>query len=246
MGLRKKCEKMNIAICDDDSTFRSTFRDNLEKLLRQTTEYNIDEYSSGEEFIEGCDSCNYDCVFLDLYMGGMTGFETASQLARKNKDTRIVFLTSNVALVYDSFEYQPFYFLRKDNYVDVLPKVIQKLKILLAQNGIFILGGRSDNEHVSVGSICYITSDKHNITIQTTKYCYDMRKTMAEAEKELVPYGFVRIHKQYLVNLRYVKKVSTRDDTVVMYDDVVLEMSRRNKSIVMEKFREYQRSMNNI
>ena len=145
---------MNIAICDDDSTFRSTFRENLEKLLRQTTEYNIDEYSSGEEFIEGCDSCNYDCVFLDLYMGGMTGFETASQLARKNKDTRIAFLTSNVAMVYDSFEYQPFYFLRKDNYVDVLPKVIQKLKILLAQNGIFILGGRSDNEHVSVGSIC--------------------------------------------------------------------------------------------
>ena len=69
---------------------------------------------------------------------------------------------------------------------------------------------------------------------------------MAEAEKELVPYGFVRIHKQYLVNLRYVKKVSTRDDTVVMYDDVVLEMSRRNKSTVMEKFREYQRSMKNI
>ena len=69
---------------------------------------------------------------------------------------------------------------------------------------------------------------------------------MAEVEKELVPYGFVRIHKQYLVNLRYVKKVSTRDDTVVMDDDVVLEMSRRNKSTVMEKFREYQRSMKNI
>lgn len=241
---------MNIAICDDDSEFRGEFKESLSSLLDKTegVEYNIDEYESGESFIEGCDVSNYDCVFLDLYMaeGAMTGFDTASKLARKNKDTKIIFLTSNAALVYDSFEYQPFYFIRKDNYVDVLPRAIKKLKILLDQNGVFLLGQRSGNELISVGTICYITSDKHEISIQTTKYCYDMRKTMSEVEKELEPYGFVRIHKRYLVNLRYVKKVSTRDDTVVMYDDVVLDMSRRNKEMVMTRFREYQRSMNNI
>ena len=73
-----------------------------------------------------------------------------------------------------------------------------------------------------------------------------MRKTMSEAEKELEPYGFVRIHKKYLVNLRYVKKVSTRDDTVVMYNDVVLDMSRRNKNDILEKYKQYQRSVKNI
>lgn len=241
---------MNIAICDDDSEFRGEFKESLSSLLDKTegVEYNIDEYESGESFIEGCDVSNYDCVFLDLYMaeGAMTGFDTASKLARKNKDTKIIFLTSNAALVYDSFEYQPFYFIRKDNYVDVLPRAIKKLKILLDQNGVFLLGQRSGNELISVGTICYITSDKHEISIQTTKYCYDMRKTMSEVEKELEPYGFVRIHKRYLVNLRYVKKVSTRDDTVVMYDDVVLDMSRRNKNDVLEKYKQYQRSVKNI
>lgn len=241
---------MNIAICDDDSEFRSGLKESLSLLLDKTdgVEYNIDEYESGESFIEGCDVSNYDCVFLDLYMaeGAMTGFDTASKLTRKNKDTKIIFLTSNAALVYDSFEYQPFYFIRKDNYVDVLPRAIKKLKMLLDQNGIFLLGTRSDNERISIGSICYITSDKHDISIQTTKYCYDMRKTMSEAESELEPYGFVRIHKRYLVNLRYVKKVSTRDDTVVMYNDVVLDMSRRNKNDVLEKYKQYQRSVKNI
>lgn len=241
---------MNIAICDDDSEFRSGLKESLSSLLDKTdgVEYNIDEYESGESFIEGCDVSNYDCVFLDLYMaeGAMTGFDTASKLARKNKDTKIIFLTSNAALVYDSFEYQPFYFIRKDNYVDVLPRAIKKLKILLDQNGVFLLGQRSGNERISVGMICYITSDKHDISIQTTKYCYDMRKTMSEVEKELEPYGFVRIHKKYLVNLRYVKKVSTRDDTVVMYNDVVLDMSRRNKNDVLEKYKQYQRSVKNI
>ena len=241
---------MNIAMCDDDSEFRGEFKESLSSLLDKTegVEYNIDEYKSGESFIEGCDVSNYDCVFLDLYMaeGAMTGFDTASKLARKNKDTKIIFLTSNAALVYDSFEYQPFYFIRKDNYVDVLPRVIKKLKMLLDQNGIFLLGTRSDKERISVGTICYITSDKHDISIQTTKYCHDMRKTMSEVEKELEPYGFVRIHKKYLVNLRYVKKVSTRDDTVVMYNDVVLDMSRRNKNDILEKYKQYQRSVKNI
>ena len=241
---------MNIAICDDDSKFREELKESLSQLLDKTegVEYNIDEYESGESFIAGCDVSNYDCVFLDLYMaeGAMTGFDTASKLAHKSKDTKIIFLTSNVALVYDSFEYQPFYFLRKDNYVDVLPRVIKKLKMLLDQNGVFLLGTRGDNERISVGSICYITSDKHDISIQTTKYCYDMRKTMSEAEKELEPYGFVRIHKKYLVNLRYVKKVNTRDDTVIMYNDVALDMSRRSKADVLEKYRQYQRSVKNI
>ena len=241
---------MNIAICDDDSKFREELKESLSQLLDKTegVEYNIDEYESGESFIAGCDVSNYDCVFLDLYMaeGAMTGFDTASKLAHKSKDTKIIFLTSNVALVYDSFEYQPFYFLRKDNYVDVLPRVIKKLKMLLDQNGVFLLGTRGDNERISVGSICYITSDMHDISIQTTKYCYDMRKTMSEAEKELEPYGFVRIHKKYLVNLRYVKKVNTRDDTVIMYNDVALDMSRRSKADVLEKYRQYQRSVKNI
>lgn len=212
------------------------------------TEYSITEYDSGESFIEECKTCDYDCVFLDLYMkeGAMTGFDTASKLAHKNKETRIIFLTSNVALVYDSFEYQPFYFMRKDNYIDVLPKVIKKLKMLLDQNKTFLLDTRNDNERISVGSICYITSDKHNILIQTTKYCYDMRKTMAEVEEELEPHGFVRIHKRYLVNLRYIKKISEIDDTVVIYNDVVLDLSRRNKTEVLEKYRQYQRSVKNI
>ena len=115
---------MNIAICDDDIEFCTT----LKRQLTDCLQYNdiIDIYYSGEMFLAGCKKCNYDAVFLDLYMGGMTGFETAEKLAHCGKETDIIFLTSNDLMVYDSFEYQPFYFLRKAQYQQVLPKVISK------------------------------------------------------------------------------------------------------------------------
>ena len=57
---------MNIAICDDDIEFCTT----LKRQLTDCLQYNdiIDIYYSGEMFLAGCKKCNYDAVFLDLYM----------------------------------------------------------------------------------------------------------------------------------------------------------------------------------
>ena len=67
---------------------------------------------------------------------------------------------------------------------------------------------------------------------------------MTETLKQLEPYDFVRINKQYLVNLKYVKKVNMRDETVLLMNDTVLDMSRRCKDTVLERFTQYQRNMN--
>ena len=156
---------MNIAICDDDIEFCTT----LKRQLTDCLQYNdiIDIYYSGEMFLAGCKKCNYDAVFLDLYMGGMTGFETAEKLAHCGKETDIIFLTSNDLMVYDSFEYQPFYFLRKAQYQQVLPKVISKLKGKLKQNGIVQFDIYGSSESIAVSSIIYIQSDNHYIIIHT-------------------------------------------------------------------------------
>ena len=194
--------------------------------------------------LKGACRCNYDAVFLGLYMEGMSGFDTAKALAERKSEARIIFLTSNESLVFDSFEYQPFYFLRKENYTEVLPKVMARLKTVLNQNGTFLLDGKNEKESIAVSSICYVASDKHNVVIYTTKYSYEVRKTMTETLKQLEPYDFVRIHKQYLVNLKYVKKVNMRDETVLLMNDTVLDMSRRCKDTVLERFTQYQRNMN--
>ena len=117
-------------------------------------------------------------------MEGMSGFDTAKALAERKSEARIIFLTSNESLVFDSFEYQPFIFKKRKLYGS-LPKVMARLKTVLNQNGTFLLDGKNEKESIAVSSICYVASDKHNVVIYTTKYSYEVRKTMTETLNSL-------------------------------------------------------------
>ena len=110
---------MYLAICDDDILLCANLRRKLAAFDTGGNKLLVDEYHSGEELLKGACRCNYDAVFLDLYMEGMSGFDTAKALAERKSEARIIFLTSNESLVFDSFEYQPFYFLRKENYTEI-------------------------------------------------------------------------------------------------------------------------------
>ena len=42
----------------------------------------MDRFSSGEEFLGAFTAGKYDLIFLDIYMDGITGMETASATLR--------------------------------------------------------------------------------------------------------------------------------------------------------------------
>ena len=59
-------------------------------------------------------------------------------------------------------------------------------------------------------------------------------KNLKEYEELLSPYGFVRGHNQYLINLRQVKKyIKGEGGTVVMNDDAQIEVARRRKEVFL-------------
>ena len=94
---------MYLAICDDDILLCANLRRKLAAFDTGGNKLLVDEYHSGEELLKGACRCNYDAVFLDLYMEGMSGFDTAKALAERKSEARIIFLTSNESLVFDSY-----------------------------------------------------------------------------------------------------------------------------------------------
>ena len=103
---------MQIAICDDDQTFRNEIEDFLTEYKRKHL-LCIDtfEFSTGRELLESEES--FDMVFLDYQMPGIDGLDTARKLRKRNNVCSIVFVTNYPDFVYDSFEVNPYRFFPK-------------------------------------------------------------------------------------------------------------------------------------
>ena len=57
--------------------------------------------------------------------------------------------------------------------------------------------------------ILYIETSRHKNFFYTKTQVYSIYKKLSELETELEPYGFVRVHLSFLVNMRYIEKISS-------------------------------------
>ena len=88
---------MNIAIIDD----LKTDSDRLVELINTYMEQHrlqcrtMDLFSSGEAFLVTFTAGKYHLIFLDIYMDGITGMETAKRIRQTDHDCRIIFITTS-------------------------------------------------------------------------------------------------------------------------------------------------------
>lgn len=62
---------------------------------------------------------------------------------------------------------------------------------------------------------------------------------MKEMERKLQEYGFVRCHTSYLVNLGYVKAVSSKTLEITLVTGEVIPVSQPKRKEFMERLAEY-------
>ena len=71
---------MRIAIVDDISEERTLLRNRLEyQFSRRNVHVDIFEYENGETFLTAAKECPFTVVFLDIYMNGSNGIDTAKE-----------------------------------------------------------------------------------------------------------------------------------------------------------------------
>lgn len=57
--------------------------------------------------------------------------------------------------------------------------------------------------------IIYIETSRHKNFFYTKTQVYSIYKKLGDLEQELEEYGFVRIHLSFIVNMRYIEKISS-------------------------------------
>lgn len=82
---------------------------------------------------------------------------------------------------------------------------------------------------LEVGRIIYIETERHKNIFYTENGKYGLYKKLGEIEKDLIPYGFVRIHQSFLVNMRYVERISSYICRLTIGKEISVPKSRYQK-----------------
>ncbi len=202
---------MRIFICDDEKKMVDDINQIVKEVLPDAV---ICSFESGGAFLAHPDK-SFDIALLDIDMPGMTGLEVAASMAESEKKTLIVFVTAHDELVYDSLKYHPFAFVRKayietelrETLLDCLKELDRKERTFT-----FRTGGRSAS--IPVKNIVYFEAEANYLAVHEQTGVYKFRSTLASVEKALAQDDFVRIHKGFLVNAKYVRTIKSEEITL--------------------------------
>jgi len=79
-----------IIIADDSFFQRKVLKDIIDELG-----YQSEAVASGEELLEKLND-TYNCIFLDLLMGGMSGIEVLEELKKRGNKIPVVVITADI------------------------------------------------------------------------------------------------------------------------------------------------------
>lgn len=204
----------HIGICDDDPVFIKYIERLFREMLPETVFY---EYLSGEELIQDMQVQEvYDLLILDMQLPGMGGNETAKEFRKQFPDTLLVFCSGVCLPTVESFETTPYRYWLKEYTEERMKKEISDVLYKMQRSKVLpYVMGKKGNQIVKLSpeQICYIAIAKRG----TILYCrdgqekYSSSKRLADLYEQLKDFGFVYAHNSYIVNLKHVAIVDSKE-----------------------------------
>ena len=124
---------MKIAIVDDNEDDRKRLQEEITKICdnKSRKDFEITEFFSGEDFINLIEKNEnkkyFDIVFLDIYMNGITGIETAKKLRETDNQSKIIFITTSNEFASESYEVKAYDYLIKPFSKERILKTMERI-----------------------------------------------------------------------------------------------------------------------
>lgn len=232
---------LKIAVCDDEKFYREKINKLLKKyLLDHCLDGSIDIFCSGEEFLsQRGNVVKYDVVFMDINMEQTDGIETAMRIRAFQSNTYIVFVTAFIKYVLDGYKVNAVRYIMKDTLDAAIPECMDAIlqKMQLRQVSFSFVEGE---KRLYTDNLLYVESKKHKTVFYYQEEMlkkFQIYEKLDNIEKILGDYGFLRIHKSYLVNMKHIRKINNY--TAEIDTGEVLPVPRIRYQKVKQEFVEY-------
>ncbi len=211
---------MYVMICDDNPVDCRLCGRQLTALSRKRQiPLRLQTVHSGEEllFVLEDHPGAVDLVILDYHMRGISGFETAQQIRAMDEKMDIVFFSVDESKVFQAFDVDALHFVVKNQTsFEQLEKIFIKAaqRVDKRRSELLLFQCAGEHRSVPVGDIRYFEVRDKIVTVYYGQEQFEFYTQLSRLEESLAEKGFVRIHKSYLVNERYVQRASTAKVTL--------------------------------
>ena len=176
---------------------------------------------------------------LDIEMPDMDGIAVGKSIRERGMEVPIVYVSECENRVFDSFQVRPLGFVRKSNFLNDIAAVTELYLKTCAQEstGEYLeFQTRSGLLTLKSKQIRYIEGSRNYQLLYTVsgKEPIEVKMTMDKLEAMTEPYGFLRIHKGYLVNYQSIQRISST--TVILQDGTELPVGRSKAADIKSKF----------
>lgn len=241
---------INIAVCDDNERAVSYLKKCIENSFKvYTSDFSLKAFTDGAELLKSHFDSEFQVLFLDIDMPDVSGFDVAKVLRDDFSKCYIVFITNYPNLVYKSLDFQPFNFIRK-NPSELLSKsiknVVTKLMVNMKQSESIVLEDEDERTVVAYyRDILYIRSERHYLYyyLKDREKPIKIRSKISDIEDTMVKYDFVRIHRSFIVNMKYIFDIDNSIGKVYLKIEgkPALSMSRSYEKSANEAYTMYLR-----
>lgn len=237
---------MRVGICDDDPESVKAAENIIQSFAIERNDVVLFRFDSVDTVVDDIISNGVEVLLLDIDMPGRDGIAIGDALAQRDASLNIIFFTNKDDMVFRAIYCHPFRFVRKSHMQTELMEALTSVYRKLSEEQMIIcFEDKHDSIRLQIRDISYIESYRHYINIHTGQMVHTIRGKLSAYEERLSGLGFIRIHIGYLVNIRYIYRMTA--DVVQLDDGTELTVSRKYSQTARDSYnRGIERYVNGI
>ena len=211
----------------------------------------ITAYTSSIKAANEIESLQPDLLFLDIEMPVIDGFELLNKISHLSFS--VIFITAYNQYALKAFRFNALDYLVKPidttDLLEAVAKAEKKIKPNSTQLSLLqrqmrgeiatkiAIAGQNGVSFIELNEIVFAeASNNYSKLILTDKRIFILSKTLKDVQEVLEESHFLRVHRQYIINLNHVKQFNRNESILTMDNGEHLPIARNQKERLIEKY----------
>ncbi len=212
----------------------------------------VSSYTNSIKASQEIENLHPDLLFLDIEMPIMNGFEILEKIL--HLDFSVIFITAYNQYALKAFRFNALDYLVKPfdtkDLIEAVTKAEHRIKPTSTQLSMLqkqlrgepvtkiAIPGQHGVSFIDLNEIIYAeASNNYSKLILTDGRHFLISKTLKDVQEVLEEEHFLRVHRQYIINLNHVKQFNRNEGVLTMSNGDHVPVARNQKEHLMEKYR---------